>query len=44
MAMTHNEASVRLAAELLATYPGGNPGTNLKSIPHRFHLREVAFE
>ena len=25
-------------------HPGGNPGTNLKSISHRYFLREVAFE
>ena len=24
--------------------PGGNPGANLKSMTHRFYLREIAFE
>jgi len=28
----------------VSLYPGGNPGANLKSIPHRYYLREVAFE
>ena len=26
------------------SHPGGNPGANLKSISHRCHLREVAFQ
>ena len=28
----------------LALHLGDNPGTNFKSISHRFHLREFAFE
>ena len=26
------------------SHPGGNPWANLKSISHRYYLREVAFE
>jgi len=26
-----------------SSHPGGNPGANLKSIPHRCYLREAAF-
>ena len=28
----------------VAPHPGGNPGANLKSISHRYYLREVALE
>jgi hypothetical protein len=33
-----------LAPRPLGHHPGGNLGANLKSISHRFFLREVAFE
>jgi hypothetical protein len=29
---------------MLVHHPGGNPGANLKSISHRYYLREVGFE
>jgi len=29
---------------VLSFHPGGNPEANLKSIFHRYHLREVVFE
>jgi len=34
LALSHVEGS----------HPGGNPGANLKSITHRCHLQEVAFQ
>ena len=33
-----------LAASHQLERPGGNPGANPKSLPHRCYLREVAFE
>jgi len=29
---------------VIANHPGGNPGANIKSISHRYYLRDVAFE
>ena len=42
--LSKNFPSRSIACFAILSHPGGNPGTNPKSISHRCYLREVAFE